>query len=57
MENNLFLGMSFMTPEPDAPPTPAPDSYPPEDLIHAALQSKKYLGQASAGTEKVPIVV
>lgn len=39
-----------MTPEPDTPPTSAPDSYPLGDLIHAALQSKEYLGKASAGT-------
>lgn len=45
--------MSFMTPEPDAPPTSTPDSYPLGDLIHAALQSKEYLGEASAGTGKL----
>lgn len=39
-----------MTPEPDTPPTPTPDSYPLGDLIHAALQSKEYLGETSAGT-------
>uniref|UniRef100_A0A3P9KXN6 Seizure related 6 homolog (mouse)-like 2 n=1 Tax=Oryzias latipes TaxID=8090 RepID=A0A3P9KXN6_ORYLA len=50
----LVSGLSFMTPEPDIPPTAARDSYPPEDLIHAALQSKKYLGQASAGTTTNP---
>lgn len=42
--------MSFMNPEPDTPPTSSPDSYPLGDLIHAALQSKEYLGQASAAT-------
>lgn len=42
--------MSFMTPEPDTPPTSPPDSYPLGDMIHAALQSKEYLGRASAGT-------
>eukprot|EP00064_Thunnus_orientalis_P015369 superscaffoldBa00002838_g15421 len=47
---HLVSGMSFMTPEPDTPPTSTPDSYPLGDLIHAALQSKEYLGQASAGT-------
>lgn len=40
-----------MTPELDTPPTPNPDSYPLGDLIHAALQSKEYLGRASAGTQ------
>lgn len=39
-----------MTPEPDTPPTSTPDSYPLGDLIHAALQSKEYLGEAPAGT-------
>lgn len=39
-----------MTPEPDTPPTSTPDSYPLGDLIHAALQSKEYLREASAGT-------
>lgn len=39
-----------MTPEPDTPPTSPPDSYPLGDMIHAALQSKEYLGRASAGT-------
>lgn len=39
-----------MTPESDTPPTSTPDSYPLGDLIHAALQSKEYLGEASAGT-------
>lgn len=39
-----------MTPEPDTPPTLAPDNYPPGDLIHAALRSKEYLGESSAGT-------
>ncbi|XP_070779070.1 seizure protein 6 homolog [Enoplosus armatus] len=47
---HLVSGMSFMTPEPDTPPTSTPDSYPLGDLIHAALQSKEYLGEASAGT-------
>lgn len=42
--------MSFMTPEPDTPPTSPPDSYPLGDMIHAALQSKEYLGRASADT-------
>lgn len=42
--------MSFMTPEPDTPPTLTPDSYPLGDLIHAALRSKEYLGESSAGT-------
>lgn len=37
-----------MTPEPDTPPSSTPDSYPLGDLIHAALQSKEYLGRASA---------
>ncbi|XP_059204493.1 seizure protein 6 homolog isoform X1 [Centropristis striata] len=46
----LVSGMSFMTPEPDTPPTSTPDSYPLGDLIHAALQSKEYLGDASAST-------
>lgn len=41
--------MSFMTPEPDAPRTSTPDSYPLGGLIHAALQSKEYLGEASEG--------
>lgn len=45
------LGMSFMTPEPDTPPTSSPDSYPMSDLFHAALQSKEYLGRASAGAQ------
>lgn len=42
--------MSFMTPEPDTPSTLTPDSYPLGDLIHAALRSKEYLGESSAGT-------
>lgn len=42
--------MSFMTPETDTPPTLTPDSYPLGDLIHAALRSKEYLGESSAGT-------
>lgn len=41
-----------MNPEPDTPPTSSPDSYPLGDLVHAALQSKEYLGKASAGTLK-----
>lgn len=41
--------MSFITPEPDTPPTSAPDTYALGDLIHAALQSKEYLGQTSTG--------
>ncbi|CAF91802.1 unnamed protein product [Tetraodon nigroviridis] len=47
---HLVSGMSFMTPEPDTPPTLTPDSYPLGDLIHAALRSKEYLGESSAGT-------
>lgn len=39
-----------MTPEPDTPPTSTPDSNPLGDLIHAALQSKEYLGEPSAST-------
>lgn len=44
---NFALGMSFMTPEPDNPPTSTPDTYPLGDLIHAALRSKEYLGESS----------
>uniref|UniRef100_A0A3B4UZV7 Seizure related 6 homolog like 2 n=1 Tax=Seriola dumerili TaxID=41447 RepID=A0A3B4UZV7_SERDU len=47
---HLVSGIRFMNPEPDTPPTSTPDSYPLGDLIHAALQSKEYLGRASAGT-------
>ncbi|XP_010769238.1 seizure protein 6 homolog [Notothenia coriiceps] len=47
---HLVSGMSLMTPEPDTPPTPTPESYPLGDLIHTALQSKEYLGEASAST-------
>lgn len=43
--------MSFITPQPDTPPTSAPDSYPFGGLIHAALQSKEYLGQSGTGDE------
>lgn len=39
-----------MTPEPDTPPTLTPDTNPLGDLVHAALQSKKHLGEASAST-------
>lgn len=46
----IVSGMSFMTPETDTPQTSTPGSYPLGDLIHAALQSKEYLGEASAGT-------
>lgn len=53
--SNLVLvsisGMSFITPQPDTPPTSAPDSYPFGGLIHAALQSKEYLGQSGTGDE------
>lgn len=53
--SNLLLvaisGMSFITPQPDTPPTSAPDSYPLGSLIHAALQSKEYLGQSGTGEE------
>lgn len=39
-----------MTPEPDTPPTSTPEPYHLGDLIHAALRSKEYLGESSAGT-------
>lgn len=37
-----------MIPETDTPPTLPPDSYTLGGMIHAALQSKEYLGQSSA---------
>lgn len=46
----IVSGMSLMTPKIDTPQTSTPGSYPLGDLIHAALQSKEYLGEASAGT-------
>lgn len=56
--STLFLaaisGMSFITPQPDTPPTSAPDSYPFAGMIHAALQSKEYLGQTDTGTTTNP---
>lgn len=51
---HLVSGMSFMTPEPDTPATPSPDSYSPGELFHAALQSKEYLGRAVTGTTTDP---
>lgn len=47
-------GMSFMTSEPDTPPTPTSDSYSAGELFHAALQSKEYLGRATTGTTTDP---
>lgn len=44
---NFASGMTFMSPEPDTPPTSTPDTYPLGDLIHAALRSKEYLGESS----------
>lgn len=49
--NLAISGMSFITPQPDTPPTSAPDSYPLGGVIHAALQSKEYLGQSGTGVE------
>ncbi|XP_013882998.1 seizure protein 6 homolog, partial [Austrofundulus limnaeus] len=52
----MVSGMSFMAPKTDTPPTASPDSYPPGDLIHAALQSKEYLGTGTTTnpTQAVP---
>uniref|UniRef100_A0A3B4AL57 Uncharacterized protein n=1 Tax=Periophthalmus magnuspinnatus TaxID=409849 RepID=A0A3B4AL57_9GOBI len=49
-----LVSMSFMTPEPDTPPTSSPDTYPPGELLHAALQSKEYLGTTTNPTQAVP---
>lgn len=51
---HFVSGMSFMTPEPDTPPTLTPDSYPLGDLIHAAMRRKEYLGESSAGAGTPP---
>lgn len=40
-------GAAFLTPDSEAPPTITSDPRPLGELIHAALMSKKYLGQSS----------
>lgn len=49
--NDVFLALSgaaFLTPDAEAPPTMTSEPRPLGELIHAALMSKKYLGQSSS---------
>uniref|UniRef100_A0A8C7FC07 Seizure related 6 homolog like 2 n=1 Tax=Oncorhynchus kisutch TaxID=8019 RepID=A0A8C7FC07_ONCKI len=47
---HLTTGLSFVTPDPEAPPTASPGPHPLGKLIHAALLSKEYLGHAPVDT-------
>ncbi|KAK6299996.1 hypothetical protein J4Q44_G00300290 [Coregonus suidteri] len=47
---HLTTGVSFVTPDPEAPPTASPGPHPLGELIHAALLSKEYLGHAPVDT-------
>ncbi|MCJ8739210.1 hypothetical protein PDJAM_G00044570 [Pangasius djambal] len=47
MHIHVTTGAAFLTPDSEAPPTMTSDPRPLGELIHAALMSKKYLGQSS----------
>lgn len=48
------LGAAFLTPDSEAPPTMTSDPRPLGELLHAALMSKKYLGQSSGNIGETP---
>ncbi|GAA6068668.1 seizure protein 6 homolog isoform X1 [Tachysurus ichikawai] len=60
---HVTTGAAFLTPDSEAPPTMTSDPRPLGELLHAALMSKKYLGQSSGNigtttnpTQAVPSV-
>lgn len=56
LSQHVFFPLSgavFLTPDSEAPPTMTSDPRPLGELIHAALMSKKYLGQSSGNIGEI----